>query len=102
MRMHETNDDDVFLDVNDTIWAEIVGETRSRARERARRIMACFNACEGIATEALENGIFEEILEALRRIKSLSAAVLLADPSNLNAEAAKRIAASPLKKATDE
>ena len=35
-----------------------------------RRIMAAWNACEGISTEALEAGIVNDMLEALREVVS--------------------------------
>ena len=36
-----------------------------RDEANARRIVAAINACEGIGTEALEQGVFCELLEAL-------------------------------------
>ena len=33
-----------------------------------RRIMAAWNACEGIPTEALEAGVVKDMLEALRGV----------------------------------
>jgi hypothetical protein len=37
----------------------------------ARRIVACVNACEGIPTEALEDGVVRELIEALQAIKRI-------------------------------
>lgn len=36
--------------------------------DNARRIVACVNACAGIPTEALEQGVVREALEALARL----------------------------------
>lgn len=36
--------------------------------ENARRIAACVNACEGIPTEALEEGVVRELVEALEAL----------------------------------
>jgi hypothetical protein len=36
-------------------------------RERARRIVACVNACAGLSTEALESGALRELIDAVER-----------------------------------
>src|ERR1700687_3987469 len=40
----------------------------SEREANARRIVAAVNACEGIPTEALEQGVVRELLEALKAI----------------------------------
>lgn len=37
------------------------------AEVNARRLAACWNACQSIPTEALEAGVVEELLEAVRK-----------------------------------
>lgn len=36
------------------------------ARDRARRVVASWNACRGISTETLENGVVKELVAACR------------------------------------
>jgi len=43
----------------------IHGEDSPENLELARRIIACFNACEGISTEELENGIIKDMQQVL-------------------------------------
>lgn len=40
---------------------------RQMSAEDARRIAACWNACQSIPTDALEAGVVEELLEAVRK-----------------------------------
>ena len=42
--------------------------TDQPALENARRIVACVNACAGIPTEELEQGVVQALIEALERI----------------------------------
>jgi hypothetical protein len=44
---------------------EIHDRTDEECSANARRIVAAVNACEGIATQALEQGVIAELLEAL-------------------------------------
>jgi hypothetical protein len=46
-----------------------VSRVRSLEQDKAnaRRIVAAVNACVGISTEALEDGVIEELVEALRQ-----------------------------------
>ena len=41
-------------------------QVTERQRENLRRMAACWNACDGISTEALEAGAAADLLEALR------------------------------------
>lgn len=50
---------------------EIYGEDTPANRELVRRIHACVNACEGIATEELENGIIADMRRALDQVVPL-------------------------------
>lgn len=43
----------------------IHGEDSPENIELARRIIACFNACEGISTEELESGIIKDMQRVL-------------------------------------
>ncbi len=50
----------------------IYGEDTPEARQLARRIQACVNACEGIPTEELEKGVVQD----MRRLIELVAPLL--------------------------
>jgi hypothetical protein len=47
--------------------AEINKRRAPNAADTARRLAAAYNACEGIPTEALEQGVVEQMVEALKK-----------------------------------
>lgn len=51
-----------------TARGEILGEDTPESRELARRVKACINACEGIATEELERGIVHDMCRVLSQV----------------------------------
>lgn len=51
---------------------EILGEDTPENQELVRRVVACVNACDGITTEELENGIIED----MRRVIAQTAPLL--------------------------
>jgi hypothetical protein len=50
---------------------ELFGRDSDDGRELARRIHACFVACEGIATEELERGIVADMRRVIAGIQPL-------------------------------
>lgn len=50
---------------------ELFGRDSEEGRELARRIQACFVACEGIATEELERGIIADMRRVIAGIQPL-------------------------------
>ncbi len=48
----------------------MAGYTKAEGRANARRLVACWNACEGIPTAALEDGVVGEMLEALENLEN--------------------------------
>lgn len=50
---------------------EVYGEDNPTNREVVRRIHACVNACEGISTEELENGLIGDMRRALDQVVPL-------------------------------
>ncbi len=50
---------------------ELFGRDSEEGRELARRIHACFVACEGIATEELERGIIADMRRVIAGIQPL-------------------------------
>jgi len=54
-----------------TADGSIHGEDTEQNRELVRRIHACVNACEGISTEELENGIIQDMRDALAQVVPL-------------------------------
>uniref|UniRef100_A0A7C2K0M4 Uncharacterized protein n=1 Tax=Schlesneria paludicola TaxID=360056 RepID=A0A7C2K0M4_9PLAN len=54
-----------------TANGDILGSDTPRNRELARRIKACLNACEGIATEELERGIISDMCRVLTQVVPL-------------------------------
>lgn len=50
---------------------ELFGHDSEEGRELARRIHACFVACEGIATEELERGIIADMRRVIAGIQPL-------------------------------
>ena len=51
---------------------EILGEDTPENQELVRRVVACVNACDGITTEELENGIIAD----MRRVIAQTAPLL--------------------------
>lgn len=51
-----------------TSEGELHGEDTEENREIVRRIHACVNACEGISTEELENGIVADMRRVLAQV----------------------------------
>jgi hypothetical protein len=50
---------------------ELTGDDTPANRELARRIRACINACDGIATEELERGLIRELCQVLTQVAPL-------------------------------
>lgn len=50
---------------------ELFGRDSDAGRELARRIHACFIACEGIATEELERGIIADMRRVIAGVQPL-------------------------------
>ncbi|QDT36461.1 hypothetical protein [Stratiformator vulcanicus] len=50
---------------------EIYGEDSSANQEIVRRIQACVNACDGITTEELENGIVADMRSVIGQVAPL-------------------------------
>lgn len=65
---------------------ELFGEDTLENREIVRRIHACVNACEGLATEELESGIVEDMRRVIAEVAPL-----------LKNQVAKRRSAAPQK-----
>lgn len=57
----------IIGEVNDLrYWDETAqGCGSKRPMDNGRRIVACVNACEGLSTEDLEDGVIEEVLTVL-------------------------------------
>jgi hypothetical protein len=51
-----------------TAEGELHGRQTPESLEIARRIEACFRACEGISTEELENGIIQDMRRVLAQV----------------------------------
>ncbi len=68
---------------------DVHGEDTAENREIVRRIHACVNACEGIATEELEKGIIQDMQRVLASVVPLFAE---AKPSETHPIAAPNIA----------
>lgn len=51
-----------------TAEGSLHGDDTPENRELVRRIHACVNACEGISTEELENGIIQDMCRALQQV----------------------------------
>ena len=54
-----------------TPTGEILGVDTVESRELARRIKACINACEGITTDELEQGIVHDMCRVLNQVAPL-------------------------------
>lgn len=54
-----------------TTDGEVFGEDSEESREVARRIHACVNACDGISTEELENGIILDMRRVISQVVPL-------------------------------
>ncbi len=50
---------------------DILGEDNPENREMVRRIHACLNACEGISTEELEQGIIADMCRVMGQVVPL-------------------------------
>ncbi|QDU07777.1 hypothetical protein [Gimesia aquarii] len=50
---------------------EILGEDTPENQELVRRVVACVNACDGITTEELENGIINDMRNAIAQAAPL-------------------------------
>jgi len=50
---------------------DILGEDNPENREIVRRIHACLNACEGISTEELEQGIIADMCRVMGQVVPL-------------------------------
>lgn len=54
-----------------TVEGDVHGEDTPENREIVRRIHACVNACEGISTEELENGIIQDMRRVIAQVAPL-------------------------------
>lgn len=54
-----------------TPTGEILGEDTDDSRELARRVKACINACVGITTEDLEQGVVHDMCRVLTQVAPL-------------------------------
>lgn len=50
---------------------EILGSDTEESRELARRVKACINACDGISTAELEQGIIADMCRVLGQVVPL-------------------------------
>ncbi|MFG0241107.1 hypothetical protein [Gimesia chilikensis] len=50
---------------------EILGEDTPENQEMVRRVVACVNACDGITTEELENGIISDMRKVISQTAPL-------------------------------
>ena len=50
---------------------EILGEDTPENQEMVRRVVACVNACDGITTEELENGIISDMRKVIAQTAPL-------------------------------
>ncbi len=51
-----------------TMEGDILGENTPENHELVRRIHACLNACEGISTEELEQGIIKDMCRVMGQV----------------------------------
>lgn len=66
-------DEDGRVDLIESVAVTVSGYAPALVREaeaNARRIVACVNACEGLSTEALEQGVVGELLAALKEAET--------------------------------
>ncbi|MCA8989457.1 MAG: hypothetical protein KDA78_17535 [Planctomycetaceae bacterium] len=54
-----------------TVDGEILGADTPDNREMIRRIHACIDACEGISTEELEQGIIQDMCRVMGQVVPL-------------------------------
>ncbi|MDX1966144.1 MAG: hypothetical protein SFV23_03130 [Planctomycetaceae bacterium] len=54
-----------------TLAGEILGSDTEESRELARRVKACINACDGISTAELEQGIIADMCRVLGQVVPL-------------------------------
>lgn len=54
-----------LLGRNGCLFACVAGAPNLNAEQEARRLCASYNACQNIPSEALENGVLGELIEAL-------------------------------------
>ncbi len=54
-----------------TLNGDIHGEDTAESRELSRRIKVCINACDGISTEELEQGIVHDMCRVLTQVAPL-------------------------------
>lgn len=54
-----------------TADGDVFGPDSPENRELARRIKACINACQGLTTEDLENGLIEDLCRTIRQVAPL-------------------------------
>ncbi|HBN75750.1 hypothetical protein [Rubinisphaera italica] len=50
---------------------DLLGEDNPQNHEIVRRIHACMNACEGISTEELEQGIIQDMCRVMAQVVPL-------------------------------
>jgi len=54
-----------------TAEGDILGQDTTENREIVRRIHACVNACEGISTDELEQGIIQDLCRVMSQVAPL-------------------------------
>jgi hypothetical protein len=58
-----------------TIRGDVFGPDTPENRNLARRVRACVNACEGLATEDLEQGVVQQMRQIIRQLAPVAAAI---------------------------
>jgi hypothetical protein len=81
---------------------DVVGRfaTREQHEANGRRIVAAVNACRGISTEALQQGVVRELLEVLDYVCATLKLRLLDEASNDEVREASAMATAAKAKAT--
>ncbi len=54
-----------------TAEGDVFGPESTENRELARRIRACINACQGLTTEDLENGLIQDLCRTVMQVAPL-------------------------------
>jgi hypothetical protein len=56
-----------------TAHGDVYAVDSPQTRELARRVQACVNACAGLSTEDLENGLIDQLREVVKQLAPLAA-----------------------------
>lgn len=68
----------VHADVRGHRRSGVGGDTEEEVQANARRLVACWNACDGISTEELEAGAIQKLRE--QRDELIAALIAISDP----------------------